>query len=100
MGFFPQGGLGIRANETEYSEKKLLTQSPCSAQISDGLGLLRPIDFFLSNNNPHIKYSFSNFTYTIYTKYILNEPLLTTKNHRLNMKISTYIEIQVQFASA
>lgn len=47
MGFFPQGGLGIRANETEYSGKKLSAQSPSSAQISDRLGLLQPTDFFL-----------------------------------------------------
>lgn len=96
MGFFPQGGLGIRANETEYSGKKLLTRSSSSAQISDRLGLLQPIDFFFfSNNDPHTEYSFSNITYAIYTKYIWNKPLLTTKNHGWSRKIATYIEIQV-----
>lgn len=70
MGFFPQGGLGIRANETEYSGKKLSAQSPSSAQISDRLGLLQPTDFFFLNNDPHTEYSFSNVTYAVYTKYI------------------------------
>ena len=32
MGFFPQGGLDIAANETEFSAKKLQTQSPSGTQ--------------------------------------------------------------------
>lgn len=46
MGFFPQGGLGTRANETEYPGKQLLTQAPSREQLSDRLGLLQPTDFF------------------------------------------------------
>ena len=35
----------------------------------------------------------------IYIKSTLSEPLQTTKSYRISMKIPTYVEIQVQFAS-
>lgn len=101
----PQWGLGHKVILAEYSVNAQIFTWLCKHshflvhkfQISN-VYLFSAADWFL-DNDPHTKDSFGSLADTLYVKCIVNESLWHTKSHSPNTKVSTHMEVQVQFIS-